>query len=361
MEAMPTMDKNESPLSPPVEEVVPEETKEEKEFSSFPGKEILEKLSSPETGEDELMELLVKLDASGLLIAPGETKEEFGKRLEEEGEKIALLKKNLAENDSGEPLIGLTLSRDLEIPEEILEEGAETTRKYYDFAVKWVPGYYPLRGLGALWGGCSISSSYDTPTLFVIRKSFMKKKKFFVYEREELISHELCHVARVPMEDSKYEEFFAYAHSRSALRRYTGNCFKSEKDAIFFILPIFFLLFVQISRVSYLPDLPAWPFWILAFVWPVFLLFCNMRERKRIFGAKALLEKSGSVKAESVLFRCNKEEIESLASIAFSSDPLEKCKAFLEEKKHSDLRWKVIRKRFFITQDQGEKDDKSPA
>ena len=168
MEKTPIMDKNESA---PAACAAMDADAAEKEFSSFPGREIWEKLSSPDLPEEELMALLEKLDASGLMPAPGENRESFAGRLQEEGEKIELLRKNLEENEVYEPLIGLKLSRNLEIPQAILEEGAETTRKYYDFAVKWVPGYYPVGGLGALWGGCSISSSYDTPTLFVIRKS----------------------------------------------------------------------------------------------------------------------------------------------------------------------------------------------
>jgi hypothetical protein len=144
-----------------------------------------------------------------------------------------------------------------------------------------------------------------------------------------------------------YEEFFAYAHSHSALRRYTGNCFKSEKDAMLFILPIFLLLIVQLGRAVYFPHLHSWPFWILAFLWPIFLLINNIRERKRIFAALSLLKELGAGNAESVLFRCGKEEIENFSRIAAFPDALEKGKTFLEEKKNSDLRWKVIWKRFF--------------
>ena len=231
----------------------------------------------------------------------------------------------------------------MEIPDAILEEAAETTRKAYGFAVKWVPGFFPKHGLGILWGGCSISSYEDQPTLFIIRRSFRDRKKFFIYGREELTAHELCHVARTPIQDHEYEEHFAYAISHSPLRRYTGNCFKSEKDAILFILPVFLLLLVQIGRVTYWPMIPAWPFWILAFVWPVFLTVCNIFARRRYFRAENALRSLGVEMPQAVLFRCTADEINTFASLA---DTPEQLKKYFQEKQECDLRWKVITKRF---------------
>ena len=223
-----------------------------------------------------------------------------------------------------------------------MEEGFAETENHYAFKANWVPGFFPASGLGVLWGGCSISSSEDTPTLFIIRSSFRNKDKYFIYSRKELISHELCHAVRVPIGDMTYEEHFAYALSSSALRRYTGNCFKSEKDAIFFLLPLFFLLLIQFMRISYTPNLPAWPFWILAFVWPAFLIFVNIRERKQYFKAEKALKNAGFINPSAVLFRCNTKEIEDFAKCG-NNEATEKI---LAVKRISDLRWKVIFHRF---------------
>ena len=171
----------------------------------------------------------------------------------------------------------------------------------------------------------------------------MDRKKFFIYGREELTAHELCHVARTPIQDHEYEEHFAYAISHSPLRRYTGNCFKSEKDAILFILPVFLLLLVQIGRVTYWPMIPAWPFWILAFVWPVFLTVCNIFARRRYFRAENALRSLGVEMPQAVLFRCTADEINTFASLA---DTPEQLKKYFQEKQECDLRWKVITKRF---------------
>ena len=309
-------------------------------INSLPSAEYFNHLAN--LPEEKLISDLAELDSHGLLLAPGEDLEHFAGRLTLEKKNIDNLYKELDENAEAEPLIGLKLKKGWEIPEEIMEEGFAETEKHYAFKANWVPGFFPVSGLGVLWGGCSISSTEETPTLFIIRSSFRNRDKYFIYSRKELISHELCHAVRVPIGDMTYEEHFAYALSSSALRRYTGNCFKSEKDAIFFLLPLFFLLLIQFMRISYTPNLPAWPFWILAFVWPIFLIFVNMRERKQYFKAETVLKNAGFSNPSAVLFRCNTKEIEDFAKCGNCED----TDKLLAEKKNSDLRWKVIFHRF---------------
>jgi len=288
------------------------------------------------------------LDAQGFLAAPGEDFSAYGTRLRTEELKIRKFKAQLNREKVLEPYQGLIVDSASEIPPEILEESADTTWNAYGFEIRWVPGFFPVKGLGLLWGGCSIGSYEDVPALFIIRRSFEKKRHFFIYSREELTSHELCHVARSPLGDMVYEEHFAYAVSHSALRRYSGNCFKSEKDALFFLLPVFLLLAVQILRTFYRPDIPILPFWILAFVWPVWLLIANAKARRRYFRAENAL-RSCADRPQAVLFRCVSEEINAFADAA--DDP-ERIRKILENKKNSDLRWQIIFYRFINRKDQ---------
>ena len=336
MSELPESEKDKLPEVPAVVPS-PEELEEE---DRFPREEYL--LSLKDLPEEKLLQELSLLDAQGLLLAPGETLDAFVERLLRERRNIDALNKELAETGEAEPLIGLKLKNDGRIPLSLLEEGLDVTAEKYGFAAKWVPGFFPSSGLGVLWGGCSISSTEETPTLFLIRSSFRKKEKYFIYSRKELISHESCHAVRVPIGDMTYEEHFAYAISSSPLRRYTGNCFKSEKDAILFLLPVFLLLLIQIMRVSFTPDLPAWPFWILAFVWPAFLVFVNIRERKQYFKAETALKEAGVNNPSAVLFRCGEKEIVSFAACKSTQE----TEALLREKSREDLRWKVIAARF---------------
>ena len=293
-------------------------------------------------GQSPDLETAAALDSQGFLAAPGEDESAYARRLLGEELKIRRFKEQLQREKVLEPYEGLIVDCHSEIPPEILDDAAETTRQAYGFEIRWVPGFFPVKGLGLLWGGCSISSWEDIPTLFIIRRSFEKKRRFFIYSREELTSHELCHVARSALNDMEYEEHFAYAISHSALRRYSGNCFKSEKDALFFLLPVFLLLAVQILRTFYRPDIPALPFWILAFVWPVWLLIVNAQARKRYFRAENAL-RPYTDRPQAVLFRCIASEINAFAEAA--DDPAA-VRSILEQKKNSDLRWKIIYHRF---------------
>ena len=89
--------------------------------------------------------------------------------------------------------------------------------------------------------------------------------------------------------------------------------------------------------------IPAWPFWILAFVWPVFLTVCNIFARRRYFRAENALRSLGVEMPQAVLFRCTADEINTFASLA---DTPEQLKKYFQEKQECDLRWKVITKRF---------------
>ena len=292
--------------------------------------------------QDHALETAAALDSQGFLAAPGEDETAYAERLQNEMRKILTFKEQLKREKVLEPYSGLVLDSGSEIPPEILDEAAEATRNAYGFEIHWVPGFFPVKGLGLLWGGCSIGSYEDIPALFIIRSAFEKKRRFFIYSRQELTSHELCHVARSPLDDTMYEEHFAYAISHSALRRYSGNCFKSEKDALFFLLPVFLLLTVQILRTFFRPDIPALPFWILAFAWPAWLLVSNAKARKRYFRAEDAL-RPWTEKPQAVLFRCTADEINAFADAA--DDPAS-VRRILEERKNHDLRWRIIDYRF---------------
>lgn len=283
------------------------------------------------------------LDSRGFLAAPGENLPEYLKRISDEEKNIRDFMEQLKREKVLEPYAGLVVDAYSVIPQEILQNAAEVTRKAYGFEIDWVPGFFPVKGLGLLWGGCAIGAYENIPQLFIIRRSFAKKKRYFIYSREELTSHELCHIARTPLNDMEYEEHFAYAISSSALRRYSGNCFKSEKDALLFLLPVFALFFIQLGHAGgYFPYLPSWPFWILIFVWPLWLLWNNRKARQKYFRAESAL-RDWTDHPGAVLFRCTGKEINALAEIA---DNPAKVRDFIEQKKESDLRWQIIMLRF---------------
>ena len=301
-----------------------------------PGEELL-----PSAGKGDA-DALAQLDSMGFLMKPRENAESYVGRIRAMHARFLEFLEKTSDGKSYEIYDGIVLSQKERIPDEIIEEAARTTEALYGFSVQWVPGYFVSRGLGWLWGGCALSDEEpDTVPVFIIRKRFETARKWFVYTRDELLSHELCHAARAPLHDRALEEHFAYAGSNSRLRRYMGNCFQTDRDAVFFLLPVLLLLLVQILIYVCLVPLPAWPFWILAFVWPGYLLFRNARQRRWYFTAERNVRACGFANPGAFLFRCTSPEIESIAKMEAGE-----LARFIEETALREPRMQTMVKRF---------------
>lgn len=285
------------------------------------------------------MDMLATLDSQGLLIAPGETIEMFQERLEKLYTKLQSIEDSLEKSGEFKLFDDFTLKNENRISLEILNEASEITERFYKLSINWVPGFFLSESLGFLWGGCAIYFPEELYSVFLIRKDFKQKKKWFIYARTELLSHELCHTARMPIADRFFEEHFAYHTSQSALRRYMGNCFQYKYDSIFFLLPMLLLPVAQVLITFDFIKLHIWPFWVFAALYPAFLLIRNQLCRNIYKKARKNITSLGVEYPEAVLFRSSKEEI---TEIANSKEPAE----YINAKTEKELRWKVIAHRF---------------
>ena len=294
--------------------------------------------------EDSLA-LLAGADSNGFLMAPGETISDYRRRLLEMENSYGEIEKDILNTKDYNIFGEFVLNTEKRINAEILEEAAELTRKYYDFSINWVPGFFLSKSLGFLWGGCAISFPENQVSVFIIRANFAEKKRWLFYRRDELLAHELCHVARMPVKDRTCEELFAYRLSPSRLRRYMGNCFRHDYDAVLFIVPIFLLLAAQVSRLFFNLErvFPIWPFWITAAAYPLFLMMRNHFNRYIFFSAMKNLGKAGICRPLPILFRATADELKKISELK-KPDELEK---WLNGKSESELRWKVMKFRFF--------------
>lgn len=238
------------------------------------------------------------------------------------------------------------------IPAEILQEAAGKTEALFAFSIDWVPAFFLSRGLGLLWGGCTLVDE-NAVSVFVIRKNFAVKRRWFIYDRAELLAHEICHVARAPLEDDSFEELFAYMTSSSPFRKYAGNCFQKDRDAVLFLLPVLLLLGVQTAVFLFGVSLPVLPFWILIFLWPLYLFLRNLRSRRTYFQACRALEENGVSVPAAVLFRSTAEEIMQIASYCSHSQDLPDWMARSAENK---LRWQIILRKFINHEETSEKE-----
>ena len=297
-----------------------------------------------ELTEDNLTEL-AHLDSLGFLLGPDEKFGDFRQRLLKLSDALKDFELKLEEGaDEVEIFDGIIICKDKRIPTDIIEEAGKLTEHYYRFSINWAPGFFMSKDVGLLWGGCALSDTEQVLTVFLIRANFMNKSKWFIYDRRELLAHELCHTARHVINDNTLEEFFAYQTAPSKLRRYMGNCFIYKHDAILFLLPTIILLVAQIVKTFSTYDYPSWPFWIFALAYPAFLLIRNNIGRAVFFRACSKLIAFGFVDALAILFRCNWHTVMEISHLASP----ESFRRFVQKKASSELNWKVIQHRFVI-------------
>jgi hypothetical protein len=290
--------------------------------------------------------LLAELDSCGIFPGTGEKLIDFKSRLLAHAAVLEKFETTL--RDSGEYSLfdKLKLYEDDRIGTDIINEAASITGKLYCFTIDWVPGFFLSQSIGWLWAGYAIYIPEEHITVFLIRKSFKRKKKWLIYRREELLAHELCHAARSPLRDRRYEEHFAYQTAPSIIRRYIGNCFRTQTDAVLFLFPVLILLAAQILETFTAFAPPMWLLWIAALAFPFFLLTRNQLGRICYNRAAGALAKIGIVNTAPVLFRCTSDEISAIAKYYKNADGLRQC---LDKYINSELRWRIINYRFFST------------
>ena len=285
---------------------------------------------------------IAELDAAGFLPVPGESERDFIARAEgilachRDFDEALELEGELRVFDF------VQVSREEKIDPEIIDKSGEVTWNLYRFKAPHVPGFFLSRSVGLLWGGCLIGDPDERFSLFLIRNVFRTRERWLFYRRTELFAHELCHSMRMELHESTLEEYFAYQTSPSMLRRYLGNCFIHDWDAVLFVLPTLLLLGATIVRDFLYHSFWVWPFWVLAFIYPAFLLFRNARSRRVVKKAGKNLKKFQIPYVEPILFRCTREELLQLGKLADRA-AFDRYASDLAEK---ELRWKIILERF---------------
>ena len=274
---------------------------------------------------------LRKFDRHGLFPAPGENSQEFAARLTRLAAALNDLERQLQQKKYVEPCSGIKLKKDAVIPNNIYNEALAKTIELYDVKPDWVPGFFADESFGLLWGGCALSDMESNLVLFIIRKVFRQKRRFLVYDRQELMAHELTHAAHQSINEIKYEEYFAYRTAQSKLRKFFGGCFIYKYDAMLFLLPILLLPIVQILNVFAKVNLPMEYFYIIAALYPVFLSLRCFFTWQTAAKARKFLQKNSVADPDAVLFRMTAAEIASLARGKMAQG--------------NDLRWTLIKER----------------
>ncbi|CCB87376.1 hypothetical protein, putative type III secreted [Parachlamydia acanthamoebae UV-7] len=217
----------------------------------------------------------------------------------------------------------------------------EKTDALYGMKPSWVPLFFSNVKLAPWHGGCAwifqLSETEPLSALLQLRKNFAYQQKYLgLYDRNELIAHELVHVGRMAYQEPQFEEFFAYQTSDSWFRRLFGPLIQSSYESLLFVFSLFFVLILQLwipqepfaQIAMFLPILlMAYALGRLAFRWVQF----NQAKQKlfQLFQNKE--------KAWHVLYRLTDREIKTVGKLS-----PEKILAYFEERQEDSFRLKVL-------------------
>ena len=273
------------------------------------------------------MRALAKLDRHGLFPAPDENACEFAARLKRLQTALKQLDDELVRG-AVEIAPGIRVDGKNRIPENIRNEALESAGKLYTVRPDWVPGFFADESFGLLWGGCALSDPATNLVLFIIRKVFKRRRRWLVYDRRELMAHEMIHAAHQSINEWQYEEYFAYRSADLRLRRTFGGCFVQKYDAMLILLPILLLPVVQLLNLMNTVSLDMRIFYLLAAIYPLFLILRCSAGCITAARARNNLGKWGVREPGAVLFRMTANEIRQCA------------RGRMPEGK--DLRWQII-------------------
>ena len=298
----------------------------------------VERLARAEAGD---LAALAELDALGLFLAPGEAPVAFIAGVRALNARLREFEAELAATgrcDLGE---GVKLEAGRRIPPERFAGAWEVTERLFAFRAEWAPGFYVDPTFSWLFAGCAFTFDPERFAVFIIREVFAWRDRWLIYGREELLAHEACHVARMPLASERFEERHAYGTAATGFRRRSGGLFRKPSDSLLFLGVTALLLAAQSAQLWLLPGLPMAPFWGAVGVAVLFLWARDARDARAFARARRVLATRFGDAAGAVLFRCADAEITALARLAPAA-----LDAWLEAKAAEEWRWRVIRHRF---------------
>lgn len=282
---------------------------------------------------------LIKLNKMGFIPGPGELLDSFCARVD-----YCLNLKDHLPNE-----LKCALSTESSSPE-ILASPIKYLQSMYDIAPDWIPLFFSNYKLSFWHGGCAwifqMTEEEPTTALIQLRSSLLYSPKYLgLYRREELLTHELCHVGRMMFQEPRYEEFFAYQTSCFRIRKWLGPILQSSVESVCFLLVLFLIVVFDLFLVAlHHHDAYMMALWIKTL--PVVFIglgLWRLWKRHRAISAtlKNLREVLGTnEKASFVAYRLTDSEIESFSQMS-GAQIIE----YMNDQQ--ELRWQVIRKAYF--------------
>jgi hypothetical protein len=285
---------------------------------------------------------LLHYNKLGLIPGPSENEVDFLKRVDH----CLHLKENMASH------LGQQFAIEIDNPvsEELIHNATPVMCELFDIAPNWVPIIFTDHHLAPWHGGCAWIFQFtdDSPVgaFFQLRRVFASSMHYlWIYDRDELITHESAHVGRMVFEEPRFEELLAYRTAKSRFRRWFGPIIQSAWEGGAFFFSLLIVLLVDI----YFFTEQVQNTWILWFkVIPVLLLSLGLvrlwRKQKQFNKCLSNLENilGDKHRADSVIYRLQDQEI-----INFSKMPSKEILKYVEKNKTLSLRWRAIVAAYF--------------
>jgi hypothetical protein len=282
---------------------------------------------------------LLALNKLGLIPGPTESSVDFLKRTD------YCLK--LKEHLSTELQTKIPFTIEKESPCDFLEKGCQKTSNLFDIAPHWIPIFFSNYRLSPWHGGCAwiFQLKEETPTaaLFQLRQAFRRFSSYLgIYDRDELIAHELTHVGRMLFHEPKFEEVLAYRTSHSSFRKWFGPIVQSSFESMIFVIILILICVIDISSIA-LGNSNTYQLVMWLKLVPISLILLSLvRLWKRHHCLSCCLRNLQTIvkeecKAWAVLYRLRDREI-----IAFAKMTPQQIANYAAEQAKDSLRWHLI-------------------
>lgn len=287
----------------------------------------------------DLEQSIIEYNSQGIIPGPKETEEEYLKR----AEYCISLKERLRE----ELGVEIPFSGDEFAKKSSLEEAFKVTKRLYGICPEWVPVFYTDHKLAPWQGGCAwifqVSENNPKSALIQLRKAFKNSITYLkLYDRKELLSHEMSHIGRLSFDEPKFEEFFAYKSSSSPFRRFFGPIVKSSSESLLFVILMILLMVLDISAIALNQTEMSKIVWYskllplgLIALALIRLALRHRQLKKCKTKLRQWIKEPGS--AGEVLYRLTDFEI-----ISFGSMTASEIDNYIIQEMQSSFRWKVL-------------------
>ncbi len=232
-----------------------------------------------------------------------------------------------------------------ELSPHLLQEAWSVTEKLYGIYPQWVLVCCSNYQLMPWHGGCAwifkTSDSAPLAAFIQLRGSFYKRSNYLgIYNRTEIVTHELAHIGRMAYPESKFEELFAYQTSKKWWRQALGPIVESARESVFFIITLSALVGVDLFLFISLEYLDFWHLFIWLHSIPFLLItlagvrlaYRHYTYKKCLYKLNLLLE--DKKKAKHLLYRLSDAEI-----VKFSHLSPQAIRTYINNASLKSFRW----------------------